>query len=248
MTNIVQAYFNIKFEFNHQVLREKIEKTIYSKKKGYVCVVDANVLTIAQKNKKYCSVLNDAMVNTCDGSSIAFFAGIIHQKKLRAYSGPEIFQYYIESHYKQILLGNTRDTFEEIKNKLVQKGKSVHNLHYLSLPFANIDEFDYSTIAQQINELKPDIIWVSLGAPKQEMFMNNILPLITQGVMLGIGAAFNFYTGRIKASNFSLFGLRIIWLNRIISEPQKLVGRVTAYLLILPKILRQEFLVRRKEC
>ncbi|MCS2525263.1 WecB/TagA/CpsF family glycosyltransferase [Bacteroides ovatus] len=58
-----------------------------------------------------------------------------------------------------------------------------------------VDQFDYPAIAKQINELHPDIVWVSLGAPKQETFIHNIFPCIEQGVLFGIGAAFNFYTG-----------------------------------------------------
>jgi UDP-N-acetyl-D-mannosaminuronic acid transferase (WecB/TagA/CpsF family) len=55
--------------------------------------------------------------------------------------------------------------------------------------------------------------------------------------MFGIGAAFNFYLGEVTMPKFSFFGLRFIWLNRLIYEPQKLLKRILPYLVLLPKLL-----------
>ena len=52
----MKKYFNVGLEFNHSILKEVIENSIANLGKGYVCIVDANVLTIAQKNEKYCNV------------------------------------------------------------------------------------------------------------------------------------------------------------------------------------------------
>ena len=62
-------------------------------------------------------------------------------------------------------------------------------------PFLNVEDFDYLKISKLINQNKPDIIWIGLGAPKQEIFMSKLLPHIDSGLMIGVGAAFNFYSG-----------------------------------------------------
>jgi N-acetylglucosaminyldiphosphoundecaprenol N-acetyl-beta-D-mannosaminyltransferase len=236
-------YFKLKFEFNHYRLRHKVNASICKKETGYVCVIDANVLTMAQKNTDYRQVLNQAMVNTCDGSSIAFFAGLIHGKRLRAYNGPEIFEYYIEqTQYKQVLLGNTLETISEINKKLLSQNRQNSHLHHVSIPFVSVEDFNYPDIADHLNGLAPDIIWVSLGAPKQEIFMSNILPHLKQGVMFGIGAAFNFYTGKLHLPRFNFFGLRLIWLNRFIREPRKLSLRLLNYIKILPFLILSEMI------
>lgn len=98
----MQKYFNVFLEFDHHLLKSTIEEAITNSQKGYVCVVDANVLTIAQKDEQFRNVLNGALINTCDGSSIAMLAGMVHKQRLRALNGPEIFAYYIEKKYKQI--------------------------------------------------------------------------------------------------------------------------------------------------
>ncbi len=68
-------------------------------------------------------------------------------------------------------------------------------MRFLELPMTDVYSFDYQSIAKQINEDAPDLIWVSLGCPKQEQFMQRLLPYLNLGVMFGSGALFNFYCG-----------------------------------------------------
>lgn len=231
--------FNIKIEFDPKVLRGTIERHIGEKRKAYVCVVDANVLTIAQKDLKYREIVRNATVNTCDGSSISRMVNKIYGTDYHAYNGPEVFEYYIERPYKHVLLGNKASKVEQIKAKVREKGIEL-DMQHVDVPFVPVEEFDYGSIAKQINELKPDIVWVSLGAPKQETFISNIFPYVNQGVFFGIGAAFNFYTGDLHNNKKELGGLRLIWLERVFKEPKKQLRRVWNYLVMMPRIYRKE--------
>ena len=108
--------FNINIEFDSQVLRDTIERHIYEKKKAYVCVVDANVITIAQNDLKYREIVKNATINTCDGSSISKMVNSIYGTNYHAYNGPELFEYYIEQPYKHLLVGNTIAKVQQIKD------------------------------------------------------------------------------------------------------------------------------------
>ncbi len=231
--------FNIKIEFDSQVLRNTVEQHIRNKEKAYVCVVDGNVLTIAQKDLEYREIVKNATVNTCDGSSIAMMVNKIYGTDYHAYNGPELFEYYIERPYKHLLVGNTAAKVEQIKDFVKQKGIDV-DLQHLDVPFVPVEQFDYEGLAKQINEIKPDIVWVSLGAPKQEKFIANIFPYINQGVFFGIGAAFNFYTGDLHNNKTEVGGLRLIWLERIFKDPQKQFKRAWSFIKIMPRIYREE--------
>lgn len=232
--------FNLNIEFVKEDFQKKIRQCIETGSKGYICVIDANVLTMAQNDKEYQNIINSAFVNTCDGSSIAGMVNLIYKTKFRAYNGPEIFEEYIERPYKQLLLGNTIEKVDEIKQILKKKDIGNSHLEHYSLPFLEVDEFNYVEIANQINFINPDIIWVSLGAPKQEKFMNKMLPYLNRGLMFGIGAAFNFYTGDLKCYKISLGPFRFIWLERLIKEPGKLWRRIFNYLKILPQLYFSE--------
>ena len=231
--------FNIKIEFEPEVFRNTVERHIKEKKKAYVCVVDANVITIAQKDLKYREIVKNATINTCDGSSIAKMVNKIYGTHYHAYNGPEVFEYYIERPYRHVLVGNTKAKVEQIKAFVKQKGIDV-NLQHVDVPFMPVEEFDYPAIALQINKLKPDIVWVSLGAPKQEKFIANIFPYVEQGVLFGIGAAFNFYTGDLHNNKKEVGGIRLIWLERILKEPKKQLKRVGGYLRTVPKMYWEE--------
>lgn len=231
--------FNIHIEFDSKVFCNTVEKYIAEKKKAYVCVVDANVITIAQKDEDYRKIVMGANINTCDGSSIAKMVNKIYGTHYHAFNGPELFEYYIERPYKHLLVGNTAAKVEQIKNKVKEKGLDL-NLQHLDVPFVPVDQFDYKGIAEQINAIKPDIIWVSLGAPKQERFISNIFPYIESGVLFGIGAAFNFYTGDLHNNKKEIGGLRFIWLERIFKEPKKQLNRVGKFMLAVPKMYREE--------
>ncbi len=232
--------FNIHIEFDSEVFKATVEKYIKEKKKAYVCVVDANVITIAQKDLKYREIVKNATINTCDGSSISKMVNKIYGTHYHAFNGPELFEYYIERPYKHVLVGNTAKKVEQIKEFVKQKGVDV-DLKHIDVPFVPVDQFDYPAIAKQINELKPDIVWVSLGAPKQETFISNIFPYIEQGVLFGIGAAFNFYTGDLHNNKKEIGGLRFIWLERIFKEPKKQLRRVVLTLKEFPKMYYNEY-------
>jgi len=203
-------------------------------------VVDSNVLTMAQNSSLYKHVLNNSLINTCDGSSIAALVSWIHREKYRALSGPEIFEFYIEKDYKHLLLGSTPEITDNIKKVLISKNLDHINLKTISLPFMSVEDFDYQSIANKIKNIEPDIIWVSLGAPKQEIFMNKIEPLLDKGVLFGIGAAFNFYIKKLNPVRFKIGALGFNWLNRLFNEPRKITKRLLPYILLLPELYWDE--------
>jgi N-acetylglucosaminyldiphosphoundecaprenol N-acetyl-beta-D-mannosaminyltransferase len=238
----MQKYFNIHLEFNKEVIHYSISKAIESKAKGYVCVVDGNVLATTNKNKTYLAIVNNALINTCDGSSIALLAGLIHKEKFKTYTGPEIFTDYTQKKYKQYLIGNTNGNLNRLKIRFQELNYDTNLFRFEALLFQSVEEFDYKEIASQINDFQPDIIWVSLGAPKQEVFISKLYPHINQGIMFGIGAAFNLFLGEGNNQRSPLWmrNLHLEWLYRIAREPKRVGKRALDYLLLLPKLIITE--------
>lgn len=232
----METFFKIPFEFNHAALEKRVIETSESDK-GYCCFIDSNVLVEAHKKRTsgLLNILNNATVNSCDGSYIAMLVSFLHKKEYKAYSGPNFFNRFINHPVKQCIIGNTQSVFQKIKNK-VEEHNGHSDLHFIPLPFKKVNEFNYAAIAQSINELKPKYIWVSLGAPKQEIFMSNLLPHLNTGIMLGVGAALNYYSGEVKNIPAWAEKFHLIWFHRILTEPNKQVGRVLKILINTPKI------------
>lgn len=236
---LMKKYFNINFQFNHHELEKTIQETSIESK-GYCCFVDATSLVHSFKNENFRTILNESLVNSCDGSYIALLASYIHGEKFKEYIGPDFFKKFIYKSYPQFVIGNTVEVFNKIKAKLELKGNDTSNLFFIPLPYKDVNEFDYNEIANTINNIHPRFIWVSLGAPKQEEFMSKLLPYIDKGVMIGVGAALNYFTGEVKDIPNWTRKTHLIWLYRIFTEPKKQIKRCKDILLILPKIYSQE--------
>ncbi len=236
------VYFNINLEFNHKVLLHKVEDSIKSRKKGYVCVVDGNVLATTHQDESYKKIINGSIVNACDGSSIAILAGLIHHERFTTFTGPELFTEFVSKNYKQYFLGNTEENLNILKTKFEKESFNMELFKFQSLPFKSVEDFDYNIIAKDINDFLPDIVWVSLGAPKQERFISKLLPEIKQGVLFAIGAAFNLYIDDDcnKRAPVIIRKMHLEWIYRICQEPERVGKRALNYLKIIPVIVMNE--------
>jgi N-acetylglucosaminyldiphosphoundecaprenol N-acetyl-beta-D-mannosaminyltransferase len=239
----MKPYFNVLLEFDKarfdQIVFEAIEKGIV----GYSCSVESNNLTVANKNPEFLKVLNSALVNNCDGSVLAKILGKIHHEPLDSYIGADIFIKYIKmKKFKQFFLGNTEEVLNGLRKNLSQIDPKIADMRFETLPFRKVDEFDYQGIADMINAENPDIIWVSLGAPKQEMFMNRLQPYLKRGVMFGYGAIFNFNAGvgEVKRAPQWMLNLRLEWLHRALEQPKKNIPRYWNFIVTLPKMIYNE--------
>lgn len=234
----MNKYFNIFLEFDRDEFNDAIVTTIEKQSKGYVCVVDGNVLATSTKNEKYCEIINGALVNSCDGSSIALMASKLHRKKFNTYTGPEIFAHFVRSNYSQLFLGNTDDVLNKLQQKLKDRNEDISRFHFKSLPFQRVEEFDYNSNAAFINNTKSDIVWISLGAPKQEWFASRLFPLINSGVLICIGAAVNLYIGEgtIGRAPVWMRKMHLEWFYRVVKEPRRVGKRAWKYLVAMPGI------------
>jgi N-acetylglucosaminyldiphosphoundecaprenol N-acetyl-beta-D-mannosaminyltransferase len=240
----MDVYFGVKLEFDKEKVDKIIQTTIQNRGKGYVCSIESNNLTIANTNPEFNRVVNHALVNICDGSNIARLLGIIHQKNFTSYIGADLFDKYVAlAKYKQYFLGNTSEVLAGLRNNLTKIDPKIQYMQFQELPFKKVDEFDYPSIAEKINEDQPDIIWVSLGAPKQEEFMYRLLPYLHQGVLFGFGAIFNFNAGigHVKRAPQWMLNLKLEWLYRALEEPRKNIPRYARFLKIMPRLVYEEY-------
>lgn len=239
----MNLFFNVKIEFDKKIVDSIIEDTIIQKEKGYVCVIESNNLTVANKDKSFLETVNGSLVNICDGSVLARMLGLIHGHKFRPYLGDDLLNKYVGLRkYRHFFLGNTKEVLEGLKRNFSRIDPLISDMHFEALPFCKVEEFDYTGIAELIKNDNPDIIWVSLGAPKQELFMRNLLQYINRGVMAGVGAAFNFNAGvgPVKRAPKIMRRLAMEWIYRAYQEPKKNIPRYIGFLRILPRLLFEE--------
>jgi len=240
--NRMETYFNIRYEFDRERVFRRMDEVLRSGGAGYICVADGHVLSEVQRNREYRNVLNGALLTICDSGWVPVYLKWLLHADRPQYCGAQIFSDAIGmKKYRMMFLGGNRETLDALRRTLEREDPRVKHMPFEELPFCPVDEFDYAAIAGRINEYLPDIVWVSLGAPKQEIFMNRLCPHLQRGVMVAVGAVFNFASGRhIRRAPAWMVDCRLEFLYRIFNEPRKQMKRCWKIISVLPWIFIRE--------
>lgn len=247
---VMEKYFEIRYEFNKEQVHNSIARQVEEKKPCYICVADGNILNMVSHNRKYRKVINDSIFSICDSSWVPVFVRSIYGYNYEQYCGSDIFIDIVRSRkYRMIFLGTKQETLNALQKNLAKENPDVMDMTFKELPFCDVNDFDYPAIAKSIEEDGADIIWIALGAPKQEYFMNMLTPHLKKGVCIAIGAAFNFFSGLATAPKRAprwMVKWHMEFIHRIFLEPKKQIKRCWGIIVHLPRILWKEQRRKRK--
>lgn len=150
-----------------------------------------------------------------------------HEKMSRT-TGPdlmdEIFKISVANGYRHYFFGSKKETLDKIQKNLVVEYPGIKIVGMYSPPFYEIVDQGDEVIVQTINETKPNFVWVGLGAPKQEKWMAEHQGKVN-GLMIGVGAGFDYFAGNIKRAPVWMQKSNLEWLYRLGQEPGRLFGR-----------------------
>lgn len=240
----MERYFNLSLEFDKSKVDSIIEDHINNGIPGYVCSLDGNNFAVAYTNPSHHDILEGAIVNNVDSSWVPVMINNIYKTNYRNYIGTNLFIEYVRKcRYRQFFLGSNRNILNGLKSELSKIDPKIEDMRFEELPFRKVEEFDYAGIAEMINQEAPDIIWVSLGCPKQEQFMSKLKPYLKQGVMFGFGAIFNFYAGEASEEKNApkwVSNHKMEWIYRFFKNPKKQSKRIAHFLKIFPKAYLEE--------
>lgn len=242
----MEEYFNIRYEFDRDKVDSAIERQMHDDHSDYICVSDGVVLANTTKDPKYKEVVNGGLFSICDSSYVPFYLKILYGIRRGQYTGHQLFLHIVgQKKYKMMFLGTSERILLPLKAKLEEMDPAIGEMKFIELPFAEAEGFDYEQIGKMINEERPDIVWVALGAPKQEKFMYYLKPYVKHGVMISVGAVFKFVSGvEARRAPQWMIDHRMEFIHRIIFEPRKQIKRCVAIMKALPGVLLEEY--RRK--
>lgn len=244
----MNTYFNIRYEFDKRLVKNCIAQQVKEEVADYICVADGVVLNTANRNPEYLKVINGGMFSICDSSYVPLYLRWIYGTRYEQYCGSQIFMDIIRSRkYRMIFMGTSQDVLQGLRNNLLKENPDVADMQFVELPYKTVEEFDYENIAKEIMADGAVIIWIALGAPKQEIFMNRLKPFLNQGVMIAVGAAFKFYsgTGEKRAPEWMLKA-HLEFVYRIFRDPRKQLKRCAWIIITLPKLLYGEWKKRKQ--
>lgn len=245
----MQTYFNIRYEFDRKTVWERIDRQVKEGKADYICVADGVILDHANRNPEYLKVVNGGMFAICDSSYVPLYLKWIYGKRYEQYCGSQIFRDIVAGRkYRMIFMGTSQETLDGLRNRLAEMNPEVKEMKFIELPFRKVEDFDYQEIARTIEEDGADIVWVALGAPKQEIFMSLLKPHLKRGVMIAVGAAFKFYSGTdVQRAPEWMVKHHLEFVHRIYKEPKKQLKRCWGIVSTLPGLLWGEWRRSKKQ-
>ena len=137
---------------------------------------------------------------------------------------PAIFKLSEKRGYRHYFYGSTPETLDKLRGILEKEHPDIQICGMYSPPFRTLSPQEDEDIVDMINAAKPDIVWIGLGAPKQENWMAKHEGRIN-AVMVGVGAGFDYFAGNIKRAPMIMQQLSLEWLYRLVQEPKRLYKR-----------------------
>jgi N-acetylglucosaminyldiphosphoundecaprenol N-acetyl-beta-D-mannosaminyltransferase len=206
-----------------------LQNAIASRTKGYVCVTGVHGVSEAQTDPAFRAILNHAFLNTPDGMPLVWIGRSSgHQEMERVY-GPDLLLEVCKAsqwtRWRHFFYGGGPGTAEALAAVLQSKFPRMQIVGTHTPPFRPLTPAELKEFQAQIAAVRPDIIWVGLSTPKQENFMASTLSSLDVPIMIGIGAAFDLISGKVRQSPRWIQRSGFEWLYRLIQEPRRLWKR-----------------------
>lgn len=207
-----------------QYLNENIEAL----RGNYICVSNVHTTVMSYRNAEYRKIQNSGAMALPDGKPLSIVSRLRGHRDAQRVPGPDlmlrIFKESEQKGYRHYFYGSTEETLQAMRDNLKREYPWLNIVGMYSPPFRELTPEEDEKAVAEINRTKPDFIWVALGAPKQEKWMYDHQSGVT-GIMLGVGAAFDFSAGSVKRAPKWMQECCLEWLYRITQDPVRLIPR-----------------------
>lgn len=197
--------------------------------KGYVCAVSVHGILEAMRNRAVADALARAAIALPDGAPTVWVGRLQGCQAIDHVTGPaimqEIFSRVEFGSYSHFFYGGRPGVAEELATRLRQQYPWVKVAGTYTPPFRELTDEEESQLISSINRLRPDIVWVGISTPRQDLFMRKILPHIHTRLMFGVGAAFDFLIGSVRYCSAWMKRAGLHWLHRLAQDPRRLWRR-----------------------
>lgn len=231
-----------------------IESWIKTGKRHYICVANVHLVMECQKDKKLLNAVNKACLVTPDGMPLVWLSRLYGRKKIERVYGPtltiKVCKLASKKGYSIFLLGGKKGRSRELTRVLKQKFPALSIAGAEETPIRPIPAKKNAQIIKKINRSKANIVLVGMGCPFQEQWMSNNTNKLSANILIGVGAAFDFITKRVKQAPEWMQKAGLEWLFRFFQEPKRLAYRYTTlnilFIFAISKQLIYNFVFKRK--
>ena len=190
-----------------------------------VCIVNVHTLVTAMRDHEYRAVLHDAALATVDGQPLKWYANSVCEAGVKErVCGPELMSRClaggVEREWGHYFLGGRPEVLESLESRVREQYPGVRVAGSYSPPFRPPTEAEEKEMVERINGSGAQLLWVGLGAPRQEMWIHRNLKRLRIPVCIGVGAAFDFHAGSILRAPAWMQNVGLEWLYRACVDPR----------------------------
>ena len=224
---------------------QQMERWIITREQNYICVTTVHLLMEAQKDHTLKRIINSAGLITPDGMPLVWLGKLLGYSNMDRVYGPDIMLNFsalaARKGYTSFYYGGMPGVAQKLSEKLTERFPGLEVVGIYSPPFGSLTPEEDEEVINMINKADPDVLWIGLGAPKQDIWMAEHIGRIRAPVIVGVGAAFDFLSGSKRQAPVWIQRSGFEWLFRLLSEPKRLWKRylVTNTLFILSLAKRQ---------
>jgi N-acetylglucosaminyldiphosphoundecaprenol N-acetyl-beta-D-mannosaminyltransferase len=192
----------------------------------------------ARKNPLHMNALCDADMVIPDGTPLVWVSRARGQSRMQRVCGPDIMRSVCETAarngWRVYFFGGADGVADAVADRFRDEFPALVVAGTQTPPFRRLSDPEMQATIARINEARPDVVWVGLGCPKQEIWMLENASRLSGAVAIGVGAAFDFHSGRIPRAPRWMRVNGLEWLHRLMQEPGRLWRR---YLVMGPQFL-----------
>jgi len=209
-----------------------------SRENRCISLTGAHGIVFAQKIPHFKEILQGFYMNLPDGMPGVWASRLKGANKIERCYGPDFFEAMMRASastpIKHYLCGGKEGVADKLKKVCKSQFGNDNIVGTFSPPFRPVEQFDYRTIAEDINRSGADLVWIGLSTPKQEQFATRLSKYTDVHILATVGAAFDFHIGNVRQAPKIVQQTGFEWLFRMLTEPGRLFRR---YLEIVPKFL-----------
>lgn len=195
----------------------------------YVCVTDVHCIMQGHRRKDVRRAYASADLCVPDGMPLTWTGHLRGFKAMGRVYGPDLMLRMLEESatagYSNFFLGGGEGVAEDLRTRMVEKFPGLRVVGTFCPPWRPLTDTERRELVAQVDAVQPDLMWIGLGAPKQDLFMAEFHDLLKSKVMIGVGAAFDFHTGRVRQAPRWMMRAGLEWLFRLAVEPRRLWRR-----------------------
>jgi N-acetylglucosaminyldiphosphoundecaprenol N-acetyl-beta-D-mannosaminyltransferase len=204
-------------------------RAIEHRSKGYICVTGVHGVSEAQASAAFRAILNRAFLNTPDGMPMVWLGRLAGHAGMDRVYGPDLLlqtcRVSKQTGWKHFFYGGETGVADHLAATLRKRFPYLQVAGTYTPPFRPLNDGEREGLRAQVAAARPDIIWVGLSTPKQEAFMAEALGWLDTTLMVGVGAAFDLLSGRVRQAPRWIQRCGLEWLFRLFQEPGRLWKR-----------------------